>query len=116
MSGGTPGGPPVIPLSPTGGLLSQLRLQLQTEVEQIKSDLGQVLTEVNSKVARVETGLHDLNEAGRRIAEQLETQKAEATTHIHEVIDAANSEFDKHREAVEQTHKEAMGTKQEIGK
>ena len=93
-----------------------MRIQLQAEVDRMKADLGGVVTDVNDKVSRVETGMHNLNEAGKRITEQLELQQAHATTQIQQVIADATSEFGRQREAIEKNYKEVENTKNEIGK
>ena len=109
-----------LPLSPSsGGLLAQLRVQLNADLEaakaEIQSKLGTVVTEVHAKVSQVDQGLLQLTDAGKRVMEELDRQKGETVTRIQAVIGEATAEFDKQRTAIGQVAAEVTENKQAIG-
>ena len=90
------------PLSPTsGGLLLQLRQQLQGDVDKSKTEIeqkvGAVITNVHAKINEVDQSIHKLNEAGKVVMDTMEKEKAEMVTHIQGFVAEAGLEFGKHR-------------------
>ena len=102
------------PTSPSSGLLNTLKSQLQVEVEKIKADLGTVVTDVQTKIQQVDSGILTLTETGKQVMEALEKQKAESVTTIQAVIAEASSEFAKQRQAIETISNDVNVTKKEI--
>ena len=104
----------VNPTSPSGGMLSTLKQQLQVEFERMKADLAIVVTNVQAKLKDVDKEMLTVKEAGKTILEQLEANEAKSVTRLHEVVGNASSEFSRHREAIDKVASEVHGTQKNI--
>ena len=84
-------------LSPTGGILTRIRHELQADLTAAKSDIenrvGAVVTDLHAKMSTVDDALRKLETAGQGLFERMEKEKAETVTQLQNIMAEAASEF-----------------------
>ena len=92
------------PSSPTSARLTQLHQALQSSLEAAKSEIetrvGNALTDINAKLVELNAGIRGMEEAGKKVMDTIDQEKANTTTQLHGIIAGAQSEFQKHRAAI----------------
>ena len=103
------------PLSPSGGLLTRLRAELQGDLDAAKLDiqqkLGSVVTELPEKMSTVDDALRKLESAGQALFEKMDVEKAETVTKLQSIMADAGSEFEKHKSVINQVAEHVQTTK-----
>ena len=106
------------PLSPTGGLLTTLRAELKVNLEAAKAEIqlkvGNVVTELHSKMSTVDDALRKLESAGQALFEKMDAEKAEVATQLQSIMADAGSEFEKHKAVINNVAGDVQTTKKDI--
>ena len=105
-------------LSPTGGILTQARQELQVELEKAKREIeakvGSVITDMLGKLSSIEDNMRKLETKGEGLHEVMEKKQAETVTQLSSIIGEATSEFTKHRGVIDGIANEVLTTKKDI--
>ena len=105
-------------LSPTGGILTQARQELQVELEKAKREIeakvGSVITDMLGKMNSIEDNMRKLEVKGEGLHDQMEQKQAETVTQLSNIVGEATSEFNKHRGVIDGIANEVLTTKKDI--
>ena len=95
-------------------MLGELQAGLKATAEQMKAELGEVVTNVHASIADINQQLRDNKTAGEQLMSAMEAQKAETVSQMENVKAAAQSEFNTHRGAIETVVTEVRGIQQSL--
>ena len=95
-------------------ILGELQAGLKATAEQMKAELGDVVTNVHASLSDMNQQLRDNKAAGEQLMTAIETQKAETVTQVESLKAAAQSEFNTHRSAIEAVVTEVRGIQQSL--
>ena len=94
----------------TSALWLQLRRQVAEDLttfrREMHKEVGEAITQVQTKIAEMDQALFKISSAGQTVLDTIEKEKADTTTKLYEIMAGASSEFQKHKEAIEKIHSE----------
>ena len=80
----------------------------------LESKFGDIVTEINGKLAEVNRAIVGVQEAGKQVLEKIESEKAAQVTELQGFMGQAAPEFQRHQAVIESVAQEVKDTQNTI--